>query len=138
MEGNEHIVFKTNQHLKLENGIVLEVVRTYPTWRMRIQVFLQMSSQAFNDRNQKCQGKGRKWGQHIICTKYETICTHNIKSCKSRTFQYVVKFTLKSVMHIQETIQINKTYSLSQRHKYKMTNNISILKSMNISTYFHI
>ena len=30
----------------LESGIVLEVVRTYPTWELRIQVFLQKSSQA--------------------------------------------------------------------------------------------
>ena len=45
MRVNEHIVFKNNQHPKLDSGIVLEVVRTYPTCRMRIQVFLQKSSQ---------------------------------------------------------------------------------------------
>ena len=31
MKENEQTVFKTNQHSMLENGIVLEEVRTYPT-----------------------------------------------------------------------------------------------------------
>ena len=51
-----------NQHQILERGIALEVVRTYPTWRMSIQVFLQRSSQAFNDRNLRCWGKREKMG----------------------------------------------------------------------------
>ena len=72
MKGNEHIFFKTNQYPNQENGIVLEVVRTYSTWRMRIQVFLQMSSTALNDQNLKCWGKERKWGYYITCTTYET------------------------------------------------------------------
>ena len=47
MKENEQRVFKTNQHPMLENGIVLEVVRTYPTWRMRIQVFFQCRHEPF-------------------------------------------------------------------------------------------
>ena len=62
MKGNEHIVFKTNQYPNLEKGIVLEVVRAYPTWGMRIQVLLQKSSQGLQRPEPKMLGKREKMG----------------------------------------------------------------------------
>ena len=59
MKENEQSVFKTNQHPMLENGIVLEVVRTYPTWRMRIKVLFN-GLNLVNDHNLKYLGKGIK------------------------------------------------------------------------------
>ena len=61
MKGNEQSVFKTKQHPMLESCIVLEVLRTYPTWRMGIQVFFkwpQPHQQPVIHENLKLWGKG--------------------------------------------------------------------------------
>ena len=115
MKGNEHNVFKTNQHAMLESGIALELVRTYPTWRMRIKVFLQKSSQAHQRPEPKMFGKKRENGvgtslalsmrpyAHITLNHAKK--GHLIKTCY---------FTLKILLHIQEPIHVNHTYLLSQ------------------------
>ena len=59
MKDNEQTVFKTIQHPMVESGIVPEVVRTYPTWIMRIHVFLNSCHRTFNERNLKRLEKGR-------------------------------------------------------------------------------
>ena len=61
MKENGQSVFKTNQHLILENGIVLEEVRPYPTWIMKIQVLFN-GLNLVNDRNLKYIGKRDKIG----------------------------------------------------------------------------
>lgn len=60
MKGNEHIVFQTNQYTKLENDIVLEVVRTYLTWKMRISSLPSMASQTLQRSKPKMIGKKKE------------------------------------------------------------------------------
>ena len=86
MKGNEQSVFNTKEYPFLESGIVLELVRTYPTWEMRIPVIHQCRLETFNSCHLKCLAQRKKWGYHIPCTNYGNICTHNMESMLKMSF----------------------------------------------------
>ena len=115
-------------------------MRTYPTWRLRIpRVFSKSSQDPFNQWNLKFWGKGRIWGLNITFTNYETICTHNIKSCEKGNFIKVCYFPFKILMHIEEPVQVNLTYPLSQYHIHQKSNTSKPSQvHMHINTLDHI
>ena len=80
MKGNEYIVFKNNQYTNLEYGFIIEVVRTYLTWRLRTKSFPTMLSQALQWPEPKMfETKGEMELAHYL---YKVWTQHTIqKSC---------------------------------------------------------